>query len=187
MPGSTLHSVGYRNAYKTQWRKTLGNKAVTDQSRIRLTALLAPIIFAVHVTEEAPGFVGWFNSLVPRGITQSLFLSVNATGFIITIILAGILAATQGRVVATLMLGWLGFLMLTNAVFHLVATVVHDRYCPGVVTATILYLPYFAWFFWVAVRHLRVRVLVAVVAMLAGSVPMAIHGYLIVFRGDRLF
>lgn len=170
-----------------QSRKTSGGKAVTDQRRIRWTALLAPVVFSVHVAEEAPGFVEWFNSLVTPGISQSLFLSVNATAFIITIILAVMLAATQVRVVATLMLAWLGFLMLANAVFHLVATVVHARYCPGVVTATILYLPYFAWFFWVVVRHLRIRVLEAIVSAFVGSVPMAIHGYLIVFRGDRLF
>jgi hypothetical protein len=160
---------------------------VTDQNRIRWAALLAPVIFAVHVAEEAPGFVEWFNSLVPRGISPSLFFSVNATAFIITLILAGLLAATCERVVATLTLAWLGFLMLANAVFHLVAAVVHVRYCPGVVTATVLYLPYFAWFFWVVVRHLRVPALVAVGAALVGSVPMAAHGYLIVFRGDRLF
>ena len=156
-------------------------------SRIRWTALLAPIIFAAHVAEEAPGFVEWFNSLVPRGISQSLFLSVNAGGFVITNILAGMLAATQERAAATVMLAWLGFLMLANAAFHLIATIVHDRYCPGVVTATVLYLPYFAWFFRVAVRDLGVQVPVAVVSLLVGSLPMAIHGYLIVFRSDRLF
>lgn len=161
--------------------------ALTGQHRIRWTALLAPVIFAAHVVEEAPGFVAWFNSLVPRGITQPGFLFVNAAGFIITIFLAGVLAASHERVAATLMLAWLGFLMLANGVFHLVATMVHARYCPGVVTAAVLYLPYFAWFFWVAVRHLRVPVPVALASALGGSVPMAVHGYLIVFRGDRLF
>ena len=170
-----------------QWLKTTGDIAVIEQNRIRWVALIAPIIFALHVAEEAPGFVEWFNSLVARGISQSLFLSVNATAFIITIILSGMLAVSRERIVATLMLAWLSFLMLTNAIFHLTATVVHDKYCPGVITGTILYLPYFAWFFWVVVRHLRIHVFVAVGAALAGSVLMAIHGYLIVFRGDRLF
>lgn len=160
---------------------------VTDQTRIRRVALLAPVIFAAHVAEEAPGFVEWFNRLVRPGISESLFFSVNATAFIIMVILAGMLAATRERAVATLMLAWLGFLMLANAVFHLVATVVHARYCPGVITTTVLYLPYFAWFFWLAVRHLRVPLPIAVVVVLLGSAPMATHGYLIVFRGERLF
>jgi len=160
---------------------------VTAQPEIRRAALLAPIIFLLHVAEEAPTFVEWFNSLVSRGISQSLFLSVNATAFIITIILGGMVVAIHERSVATLILAWLGFLMFANAIFHIVATVVHASYCPGVVTATILYLPYFAWFFLVVVRHARIPALVAIVSTLAGSVPMAIHGYLIIFRGDRLF
>jgi hypothetical protein len=161
--------------------------ALTTQPPIRRVALLAPIIFALHVAEEALRFVEWFNSLVPRGITQALFLSVNATALIITIILAGILWATSGRVVAIVMLAWFGFMMFANAIFHLVATIVHERYSPGVITATILYLPYFTWFFWLVVRNLRVRPLVAGVSTLVGSVPMAMHGYLIVFRGESLF
>jgi hypothetical protein len=32
-------------------------------------ALLAPIIFVIHVIEEAPTFVSWFNSLVEPDIT----------------------------------------------------------------------------------------------------------------------
>lgn len=160
---------------------------VTDRTRILWTALLAPVVLLVHVAEEAPGFVAWFNSVVARGISQPLFLTVNATAFVITVALSLAFAATQARAVALLAMAWLGFLMLANAIFHLVATAALGRYCPGVVTAAMLYLPYVAWFFWVAVRHLRVPVLQALVAAFVGSVPMAVHGYLIVFRGDRLF
>ena len=160
---------------------------VTNQRGISRAALLAPVIFAAHVAEEAPGFVQWFNSLARAGITPSLFFSVNAVGFTITIIVAGMLAATRERGAATLMLAWLGGIMFANAIFHLVATVVHAKYCPGVITASILYLPYFAWFFSVAVRRLHVPPLIAIGAALLGAVPMAAHGYLIVFRGERLF
>jgi len=160
---------------------------VTKQNEIRITALLAPLIFLLHVAEEAPGFVDWFNSLVRPEITPSIFYSVTAAGFVITLIVSGVLAATQERGAATLMLAWLGFLMLANAIFHLVATVVHARYCPGVVTAAFFYLPYFAWFFSLSVRRLSVSPLIAVGAVLVGAAPMAVHGYLIVFRGARLF
>jgi len=40
--------------------------------------LLAPVIFAAHVVEEAPGFVEWTNSLLEDDITQQLFIAVNA-------------------------------------------------------------------------------------------------------------
>jgi hypothetical protein len=106
---------------------------------IRRTIFLAPIIFIIHVAEEAPGFVQWFNSLVTPGISQPHFISVNAAAFIITILLAGILSATKDRFAVILMLVWLGFLMLANALFHLAAAIVHLKYCPGTVTAAVLY------------------------------------------------
>lgn len=157
------------------------------RGRIDAAVILAPVVFLLHVAEEAPGFVDWFNSLVSRGISHSLFLSVNAAGFIITIMLTALLALTRERGAAMIMLAWLGFLMLANAILHLTATAVYQRYSPGVVTATILYLPYFAWFFLAATRDFKVRISEAVVSSVVGSVPMAIHGYLIIFRGDRLF
>lgn len=154
---------------------------------IRRVVLLSPILFMLHVIEEAPGFVAWFNSLVERGITQSTFLSVNAVGFLITVVLAAALALTRERTAGLLVLAWLGFLMLANALFHLVATVVHERYSPGVITGTILYLPYFIWFFQLCVRQLGIRAHLALGATIIGAIPMAVHGFLIVFRGDRLF
>ncbi|MBI3004312.1 MAG: HXXEE domain-containing protein [Ignavibacteriales bacterium] len=160
---------------------------MAENPKFARAALLAPAILAVHVLEEAPGFVEWFNSLVARGISQPLFLSVNAVAFIITLVLAVMVVVTRERFATILMISWLGFLMMANAVFHIVATVVHARYCPGVLTAALFYLPYFSWFVWVAVRKLRVRVPEALASAFAGSVPMALHGYLIIFRGDRLF
>jgi hypothetical protein len=154
---------------------------------IRRAAILAPLIFIAHVAEEAPGFVAWFNSMVSRGITQSAFMSVNVTAFVITVGLAGAFAAARERVSALLMLGWLGLLMFANAIFHIVATLVHATYCPGVVTATVLYLPFFLWFFRMVYKKLDVPLSLAVLSTLLGSIPMSIHGYLIVFRGDRLF
>lgn len=150
-------------------------------------ALLAPIVFVIHVVEEAPTFVSWFNAHVEPDITEGSFLRVNGTGFVITVFLGAVLAATRDSVSALLFLGWLAFLMLANGLFHLVATVVDRRYCPGAVTAAVLYLPYFAVFFWAVLKRLRIPMGVAVVVSVLGAIPMAAHGYLIVFRGSRLF
>ncbi|HYU34544.1 MAG TPA: HXXEE domain-containing protein [Thermoanaerobaculia bacterium] len=150
-------------------------------------ALLAPVVFVLHFLEEAPGFVSWFNRLVEPDISQPLFLTVNGTAFVITVLLAMVLAATREPVAAVIDLAWLAFLMLANALFHLTATVVHHIYSPGTVTAAVLYLPYFAVFFSVVLKRLRVPVGVALVATVLGALPMAVHGYLIVFRGSRLF
>jgi hypothetical protein len=158
-----------------------------DRTGIARLALLAPLIFVVHVLEEAPRFVAWFNSLVARGITQRMFLNVNATALVITVVVVALVVAEQGQVTAILALAWFGLLMLANGLFHIVATVVHSRYSPGVVTAILLYLPYFFAFAMLAVRRLKVSVPIVVTAALLGGLPMLIHGYLIVFRGSRLF
>lgn len=154
---------------------------------LRTLALFAPVVFVLHVVEEAPGFVAWFNSLVPRGITQDLFLTVNAVGFTITVLAVLVFAASPDPASGLMLAAWVGFLMLANGIFHLVGTVAHARYCPGVVTGTLLYLPYGFLLLRRIVRDLEVHP-AAVSGMAAlGAVPMLVHGYLILFRASRLF
>lgn len=158
-----------------------------DNRLIGRLALLAPVVFVLHVLEEAPAFVAWFNSLVEPDISEPLFLTVNAVAFLITLALAGALAASRAPAVAVIDLAWLGFLFFANALLHLIGTVVHDRYSPGTVTAVCLYVPYFVLLFTVIIRRLRVPWGVALLATVLGALPMVVHGYLIVFRGSRLF
>lgn len=155
--------------------------------RFHRIVLLAPIVFAAHFLEEGPSFVTWFNHHVARGITPGLFWSVNLTALVITLLLAVGVRATRSDAVSLIFIGWLSFLMLTNAVFHVTAAAVDGGYVPGLVTAVLLYLPYCAW---LGMQLARTRVLPAgavAVAVLAGGLPMAIHGYRILFQGDRLF
>ena len=154
---------------------------------LRKLVLLAPFIFILHVLEEAPGFVAWFNSLVPRGISQNLFLTVNAVALTVTVVIVLLVAASPDPASGLVLAAWVGFLMLANGVLHLVGTIAHGRYCPGVVTGTLLYLPYGALLLRRIVRDLELspRVVVGIAAL--GGAPMLVHGYLIVFRASRLF
>lgn len=152
----------------------------------RLAAAL-PIVFILHVIEEAPGFVAWFNSLVARHISQQLFLTVNATAFVITVFVAIVVAVGGERGSALVGVGWVGFLMLANAIFHLVGTLALGRYCPGVITGTLLYLPLSLLFMRTVALELALPPRVVLAVALLGGIPMYIHGYLIVFRGSRLF
>jgi len=157
------------------------------KASLRNMALALPVVFILHVIEEAPTFVSWFNSLVTPTITQSSFLSVNVVALLITLIVAAVVSISPGPVSGLVGTAWIGFLMLANGLFHIVGTVALGRYCPGVVTATLFYLPLSLLFLRAVVRELGVPLpLVGAVALL-GGVPMYIHGYLIVFRGSRLF
>jgi hypothetical protein len=51
----------------------------------------------------------------------------------------------------------------------------------------LLYLPFSLLFARATLRETHVPAVAVVTAALVGAAPMAIHGYVIVFRGSRLF
>ena len=149
--------------------------------------LLAPLIFIAHFLEEAPTFVPWFNSHVTPGITPGMFWRVNITGLAITLVVVAIEWFSRSSLSLILVVGWLGFLMLANAIFHIVAAIVDRSYVPGLLTAVLLYLPYYSWLFVRGVKSKVAGIPVLILAAIIGAIPMCAHGYLIVFRGSRLF
>jgi hypothetical protein len=155
--------------------------------RLALLAALAPPIFVVHFLEEGHRFVPWFNAHVGRGITPGLFWSVNFTALAITMLLAAVVWIAPSGGTGAVTFAWLSFLFAANALFHVVAAVVDRGYMPGLVTAVALYVPFYL-LFGREVFHaggIRAPALVAVAAL--SATPMLAHGYLIVFRGSRLF
>jgi hypothetical protein len=58
---------------------------------------------------------------------------------------------------------------------------------PGLLTAILLYLPYYSWLFVRGVKSKVAGIPLLILAAIIGAVPMCAHGYLIVFRGSRLF
>ena len=155
--------------------------------RFTLALLPAPLIFVLHFLEESPGFVAWFNAHVPRGITPGLFWGVNVSALVITLMLTGAEWLSRSAVSQHLAVAWLGFLMAANAAFHVAGGLLDARYVPGLATAVLLYLPYYAYLFASALRTRRARALWTALAAALGSLPMLAHGYLILFRGSRLF
>ena len=149
--------------------------------------LLAPPIFIVHFLEESPGFVGWFNAHVARGITPGLFWAVNLTALFITLAFVAFEWLSRTPLSLAAALAWLGFLFFANALFHAAGAFVDRRYVPGLVTAVLLYLPYYVWLCVRALKSRRVTAAALLTAAVPCSLPMLIHGYLILFRGDRLF
>lgn len=149
--------------------------------------LLAPVIFVCHFLEESPTFVEWFNSHVSPDISLDLFWRVNLSALVVTLMVVGIEWLSRGALSMTLAVWWFAFLMLANAIFHSAAGLVDGRYVPGLMTAVLLYIPYYLWLFVKAVKSERVKVSILFGSAVVGSIPMLVHGYLIVFRGARLF
>ena len=57
----------------------------------------------------------------------------------------------------------------------------------GLVTAVLLYLPYYGWVVARVVQSRRLRRSAVAGVATAGALPMLVHGYLIVFEGGRWF
>jgi hypothetical protein len=154
---------------------------------LRRLAIALPVVYALHVAEEAPRFVDWFNAHVEPDINAGLFWSVTVTGLVITLIVSGLAAAAGQRGTALAAVAWTGFLMLANGIFHVVASIVDRDYAPGVVTAVLLYLPASVLLIVTVAREHAMRPATVAAVALIGGVPMFIHGWLIVFEGGRLF
>jgi Flp pilus assembly protein TadB len=149
--------------------------------------LLAPVIFVCHFLEEAPGFVDWFNAHVARGITEPLFRQVNLTALVITIAVVALEWLTPSTFSAVAVVAWFSFLFLANALLHVVGAL-HDRaYVPGLVTAVALYVPFGVWLIRRMLQTRRLHGGTVATAAVLGALPMLVHGYLIIFRGSRLF
>jgi uncharacterized protein with HXXEE motif len=155
--------------------------------RLRAGLLFAPLVFVAHFLEEGTRFVPWFNAHVARGITADLFWTVNATALLITILVVLVSRASESAVAAVILVAWLSFLMLTNAMFHITGAIVDQGYVPGLATAILLYLPYSGWVAAQLVRNRRVGPGWLAAAAVAGAIPMGVHGYRILFLGTRLF
>lgn len=159
---------------------------VTEERRSWFDPILvAPVIFVCHFLEESPRFVPWFNAHVARGITSDLFWTVNLTALVITLFVVVVEWLSRSRGSAILTAGWFGFLMGANALFHITGGFVDRAYVPGLVTAVVLYVPYYSSLFARSVR--RAGAVAVMASAIIGAAPMLIHGYLILFRGSRLF
>lgn len=168
-------------------RGDVNQTEVRESGSVSRALLLAPPVFVCHFLEESPGFVVWFNSHVARGITPALFWEVNVSALLITLAVVGAEWLSRSAFSLGLAAGWFSFLMLANAAFHVAGGFVDGRYVPGLATAVLLYLPYYAWLFASAARSRRAGVGWLLLAAVLGSLPMLAHGYLILFRGSRLF
>ncbi len=103
---------------------------------------LMPAVFAVHIVEEyGAGFPGWVSAMFGQPMAPQAFL-VNNAGFMVVLLgLTGWAARRPSALSAFVLLSWASGNLFWNFVFHLATTVIFDRFSPGLVTATLLYLP----------------------------------------------
>jgi Protein of unknown function with HXXEE motif len=149
--------------------------------------LLAPFIFICHFSEEASGFVLWFNQHVHNGINYRLFWDVNITALVITVVVSLMESISPSAISDSMVILWFCFLMLAKAILHIAGSLEDGAYMPGLVTAIILYIPFYFLIIPLIINKHRIRIPLAITIACLGALPMLIHGYMILFLGDRLF
>jgi len=77
--------------------------------------------------------------------------------------------------------------MFANALLHIAGSMVDQSYTPGLITAIVLYLPYYLLIIARILKSKKMKTGFLAGLVFLGSLPMLIHGYMILFLGGRLF
>lgn len=146
--------------------------------RFRRLIWLMPAAFVPHIVEEyGTGFPDWVVQTLGGSMTGGAFLLNNAVFMMVLLSLTAWAAWRPSPVSAFILLSWASGNLFWNFVFHLVTTILHDRYSPGLMTAVLLYLPAS-----VAVARAALRERVLSRAAFAGAVSIGGALMLLVIR-----
>jgi Protein of unknown function with HXXEE motif len=112
----------------------------------RSAVWLFPIAFTLHVLEELPRFTVWAQTYASPMFTQTDYLRIHIAGGICAFIAAAVVWRFPNRIVV---FAFLTFMftpsLFFNTLFHAGATLYFRAYCPGVLTALIVYLPLYGY------------------------------------------
>lgn len=110
----------------------------------RQTVWLFPLAYVLHVLEEFPQFTNWAKSYATPRFTMRHYLMIHLIGIVVALLASLLIWFFPNRIVI--------FLFFTivftpavcfNVLFHAGATAVFGVYCPGLITALLLYPPLF--------------------------------------------
>jgi hypothetical protein len=130
---------------------------------------LFPVTMLVHVAEEAAtGFPAWIRRVARADLSMDEFLILNAIAFAV-ILVATVLAAWLRR--GAWAVAALATALGTNAILHMGGTILTASRSPGVISATLLWVPLSAYALAWSARHASRHELAAGVV-----VGLAAHG-----------
>ena len=103
---------------------------------------LMPASFATHIAEEwLGGFAAWVTHVLGGEMSRQAFIENNAFFMAVMLALTLFAAVSRTRWTAFVLISWASANLFWDALFHLFATAWWGAYSPGVVTATLFYLP----------------------------------------------
>ena len=104
---------------------------------------LFPLVFALHVLEEAPQFRAWAQRYTSSKFTQGDFVRNNAMGMVIGIVFCLAVWFFPNRITVFLFFSLGINQSFLNTLFHVGTTAAYGVYSPGLITSLTLYPPLF--------------------------------------------
>lgn len=110
----------------------------------RQSVCLFPLAYFLHLLEELPHFTNWARRYAAPGFTMRDYLTIHLIGIIVALLAPLVTWFFSNRILIFLFFA----IVFTPAVcfnilFHAGATVAFGVYCPGLITALVLYPPLF--------------------------------------------
>lgn len=110
----------------------------------RQSVCLFPLAYFLHLLEELPHFTNWARRYAAPGFTMRDYLTIHLIGIIVALLAPLVTWFFSDRILIFLFFA----IVFTPAVcfnilFHAGATVAFGVYCPGLITALVLYPPLF--------------------------------------------
>jgi hypothetical protein len=113
-----------------------------DHKRFRSIIWLLPSAYVLHIVEEyVGGFPVWVTQVVGGSFNNIAFALNNAAFMMILLMLTAWTTRSTSRIARLLLITWASANVFWDGLFHIVATALYDRYSPGEIIASILYLP----------------------------------------------
>jgi Protein of unknown function with HXXEE motif len=154
----------------------LNDRAFWGQPFRRLIWLM-PAAFALHIVEEyAGGFPGWVTHVLGGSFNNLAFALNNAAFMAVMLVLTAWASRTGSRLAAFLLIAWASGNIFWDALFHVLMTAALDRYSPGLITSSILYLPISLVVGWSAIESRAIGLKPLLGALAAG---LALLGFAI--------
>ena len=110
----------------------------------RQAVWLFPPAFILHVVEEWPQFTRWAQIHASEQFTRRDYNAIHVAGIFASVLGATLVWLFPNPAVVLLFFTFLlAPSVVFNALFHAGASLLTRTYCPGVVTAVLIYLPLF--------------------------------------------
>ncbi len=115
---------------------------------------LFPFVFTLHVLEELPQFTTWAQRHASTASTRIDYIKIHLAGIVTAFIAAAVIWYFPKRTVLFIFFTFVfSPAIFYNTLFHAGATAYFGVYCPGLLTALVLYVPLYCFVSTLAFRE----------------------------------